>query len=240
MRALNFNLSGNMACFRKPEINASTYLTYSCIHKVALLGILGSIIGLDGYNQIKKKKGEIVLPEFYNELKDLKISIVAPKKNIVQQVMSFNNSTGIASQEDGGNLIVKETILANPSWDIYILDDGNEYFEKICEYILNERSHFIPYLGRNDYMAFINDFEIVQLSDIIEDVVVYDSLIEANLNDCIPNKDSFFDFLTIEALPIGLNKKTGHYVYSTFLNCTEKFKKKENSYYYDDLVLYFY
>ena len=239
MRALKFNLSGNMACFRKPEINASTYLTYSCIHKVALLGILGSIIGLNGYNQIKKKKGEIILPEFYNELKDLKISIIAPKKNIVQQVMNFNNSTGIGSQEDGGNLIVKETVLANPSWDIYILDDENKYFEEICKYILNERSHFIPYLGRNDYMAFIDDFEIVDLNEINDEIVMYDSIVEANLNDCIPNENSSFDFLTIESLPVGLSEKTGHYIYSTFLNCTEKFQKKENTYSYNELVLYF-
>ena len=239
MRALKFNLSGNMACFRKPEINASTYLTYSCIHKVALLGILGSIIGLDGYNQIKKKKGEIILREFYKELKDLKVSIVAPRKNIVQHIMSFNNSTGIASQEDGGNLIVKETVLSNPSWDIYILDDGNKYFKEICSYILNERSHFIPYLGRNDYMAFINDFKIIELDNVDEEIVVYDSLINANLSECIVNENALFNFLTIESLPVALSEKTGHYIYSNFLNCTEKFKRKENTYSCDGLILYF-
>ena len=61
--ALKFDLSGKLACFRKPETNADTFLTYSYIHKVALLGILGSIIGLGGYNQAKREKGKIILPD---------------------------------------------------------------------------------------------------------------------------------------------------------------------------------
>jgi CRISPR-associated protein Cas5h len=49
MKALSFNLSGNFAHFKKPDVNSYAYFTYSHIHKVALLGIIGAILGLEGY-----------------------------------------------------------------------------------------------------------------------------------------------------------------------------------------------
>ena len=45
MRALKFTLSGKNAFFKKPEVNAYFYFTYGQIHRVALLGILGAIVG---------------------------------------------------------------------------------------------------------------------------------------------------------------------------------------------------
>lgn len=49
MRALKFTLSGKNAFFKKPEVNAYFYFTYGQIHRVALLGILGAIVGYKGY-----------------------------------------------------------------------------------------------------------------------------------------------------------------------------------------------
>lgn len=41
MDAIKFTLRGNTAFFKKPDVNSYYYFTYGCIHKVALLGILG-------------------------------------------------------------------------------------------------------------------------------------------------------------------------------------------------------
>ena len=67
-------------------------------------------------------------PEFYNRLKDIKILIepLCKKGVISKKVQVFNNSVGYASQELGGNLIVKEQWLENPSWNIYVLLDTEE------------------------------------------------------------------------------------------------------------------
>lgn len=241
MQALKFNINGKFACFRKPETNSSIYLTYSCIHKVALLGILGSIIGLKGYNQTKKEKGKIILPEFYEKLKNLKISIVAPKDNIVHHTMIFNNSTGIGSMEEGGNLIVKETVLSNPSWDIYIMDDGSNEYKTIKDYLLTCRSKFIPYLGRNDYMANIEDVEIVECEKQTSETLEYTSIVHAELNECIENDGLFVEnFLTVEKLPFSLDEKTAHYKYYTFLNTTDYIPLKENTFKCDDKNLFFF
>ena len=74
MQALKFTLSGKTAFFKRPEVNTYYYFTFGNIHKVALLGIFGAILGYQGYNNT------IELPEFYQKLKDIKSSILPHNK----------------------------------------------------------------------------------------------------------------------------------------------------------------
>ena len=53
MEILRFNLSGKNAFFKKREVNTFCYFTYGNIHKVALLGMFGAILGYGGYTQMK-------------------------------------------------------------------------------------------------------------------------------------------------------------------------------------------
>ena len=73
MKVLKFKLSGNTAFFKNNEVNAYYYFTYGNIHKVALLGMLGAIMGYGGYQ--KQQNENAIYPEFYDRLKDLKIAI---------------------------------------------------------------------------------------------------------------------------------------------------------------------
>ena len=84
MKILKFTLSGRNAFFKKPDVNSILYYSYGNIHKVALLGLFGAILGYDGYNKMKfhnqniknkknKKEEGIIYPEFYDKLKDIKI-----------------------------------------------------------------------------------------------------------------------------------------------------------------------
>jgi CRISPR-associated protein Cas5h len=174
MNAISFKLSGKTACFRKPDVNAYAYFTYNNIHKPALLGLLGAIIGLGGYNQLFEKnrdlkKGSLEyddgFPQFYQELKDLKISIIPLAKNgyFSKKIQVFNNSVGYASFEEGGNLIVREQWLENPAWQIMILDDGSKVYQKIKEYLEKAKAVYIPYLGKNDHFANISDVKCIKL-----------------------------------------------------------------------------
>ena len=168
MEALKFTLSGNSAFFKDNVIN-TVYLTYGNIHRVALLGMFGAILGYGGYgkqNDMLKKKNKKMpdYPEFYEKLKDIKISIVSNGKNgcFNKKLQTFNNSVGYASKEEGGNLIVKQFWLENPSWDIYILLDCDEA-KKIADYIQNRKAIYLPYLGSNDHLANITDVEIINI-----------------------------------------------------------------------------
>lgn len=189
MKALKFTLKGKTAFFKKPDVNSYFYFTYGHVHKIALMGILGAIMGYGGYNQQIRDKDK-VFPEFYEKLRNIRVSIVpqlqtpegqeqdrqefgvtnaTPARNAVQRgyfskkIQRFNNTVGYANAD--GNLIVSEQWLENPCWDIYLLLQGEEEAD-IAKWILESRAVFIPYLGKNDHPAVIEKAEVVDLQTI--------------------------------------------------------------------------
>jgi len=250
MKAISFELSGKTAFFKKPDVNVYSYFTYNNIHKPALLGILGAILGLKGHNQLfneiqilelkyKNNKKDIELkekleklknsyPEYYEKLSNLKISIVPLAENgyFTKKIQVFNNSVGYASKEQGGNLIVREQWLESPIWKIIILDDNSierEVFDKLEDYLLNSKAVFIPYLGKNDHPAKIDNVEIVELDEIenykkIEKYI--DSLFSKDgLNDNFNGfeKEGEFPFFFQEVSPIKLKEKYHFYEYESLV-----------------------
>ena len=227
MDAISFKLSGKTACFRKPDVNAYAYFTYNNIHKPALLGLLGAIIGLGGYNQLFKKnrdlkKGSLEyydgFPEFYQELKDLKISIIPLAKNgyFSKKIQVFNNSVGYASFEEGGNLIVREQWLENPAWKIIILNDGSKVYKRIKEYLEKDKAVYIPYLGKNDHFANINDVNSIKLEKVIDSINISSLFNEEVLEiSKIPPRGEL-SFYFKEISPIKLQKEYHFYEICTF------------------------
>ena len=135
------------------------YFTYGNIHKPALLGIFGAILGYSGYmNQTS------TYPEYYDKLKDLQISIIPNRRNFKKKIQVFNNSVGYASKQEGGNLIVKEQWLEDPSWTVYVMI-SNEESEKLADHMIHRRCVYIPYLGKNDHPADIHDISYVEISE---------------------------------------------------------------------------
>ena len=55
METIKFELTASMAIIKKPDSN-ETYYTYSFPHKIMILGLLGAIIGLNGYNYYSLQK----------------------------------------------------------------------------------------------------------------------------------------------------------------------------------------
>lgn len=248
MKILKFTLEGKTAFFKKPDVNTYLYFTYGNIHKVALLGIFGAILGYKGYNQMKtnkeskkSKSDEIIFPEFYSKLKNLKVSIVPNNKKgfISKKVQVFNNSVGYASKEQGGNLITKEQWLENPSWDIYVLVD-NEESEKVSEYILNSKCVYEPYLGKNDHYANIKSAELFDESYIEEIVKVnkVDSLcpkkyfeidLGAEEDDDFSDNEIIETFKYEEQLPVGLEENTNLYILEALMYTNMNLVNKNNT-----------
>jgi len=56
MKILKFTLSGKSAFFKKPDVNSNLYFTYGNVHKIALTGIFGAILGYGGYNSMNIKR----------------------------------------------------------------------------------------------------------------------------------------------------------------------------------------
>lgn len=211
MEALYFNLRGDTAFFKNPEVNSELYYTYGCIHKPALLGIFGAILGYGGYAQQYAQK--TVYPEYYEKLRNLHVSIVplASTGTFAKKIQTFNNSVGYASKEEGGNLVVNEVWLENPSWDIYVLLD-QEQARLLSEFILNKKNIYSPFLGKNDHPATISNARIVSISPIEEQEFKLDSIgIEADF-DIVD--DPLFCYQ--EYLPVRLSEETNFYELEKF------------------------
>ena len=253
MQALKFELSGKTAFFKKPDVNSYIYFTYGNIHKIALLGILGGILGLDGYMFQQDK----IYPEFYSKLSDLMISIVPKSKEgfISKKVQTFNNSVGYASKEQGGNLIINEQWLEEPKWDIYILLEDKEYIDELKDRLLFNKYKYIPYLGKNDHFASIKYVEVVNLEE-LQDVIKIDSLFikkyfsilnsneddSSNLNQILNNVSDNKKWKYEEKLPIRLGKNTNQYELESFVFTNMKVKNKDKTslYSYKDKTLFFF
>ena len=244
LETIKFELSSRMAIIKKPDSN-ETYYTYTFPHKIMIYGILGAIIGLIGYNyySLKKCLKEDVeeLPEFYSKLCNLKIAIVQyiDNKNFKKKIQSFNNSVGYASQEQGNNLIVKEQCLENPKWDIYIMDNNSDEYNKIKEYLLNRKCEYIPYIGKNDHFANIKNVEVFNIESISNSEKI-DSIFDKDiLADYIDDFDEMFTagftgkkdekYEYIEVNPTKLNEKIGYTNFKQFIFTNKSLKIKENS-----------
>lgn len=237
MDGIKFLLRGRTAFFKKPDVNTYLYFTYGNVHKIALLGIIGAAMGFKGYTFQDEK----TYPEFYEKLKDLKFSVV-PDNNpggfIPKKIQTFNNSVGYASQESGGNLVVTEQWLENPSWEIYILIDDNPYIDEIKDRLLNGKFVYLPYLGKNDHFADILDTKLVKLEE-VSDFDRLDSLFLKDYFEILDKADAFTGIFNEdykeeklwkyeEKLPEKLDENTNQYITKryVFTNMNVKPKKK--------------
>lgn len=212
MRFVKFTLKGEHAFFKKPDVNSYVYFTYNQIHKVALLGMFGAILGYKGYESQKGK----AYPEFYEKLKGLRLAIIPKSKYGIfpKKIQVFNNSVGYASFEQGGNLIVKEQWIENPEWDVYfeIID---EVSEQLADFLLKRKCIYIPYLGKNDHPAEIwNPVCLEGIEKKEEGIMIY-SLMPKNEVQLEPDVEEEemeeLLFRYEEELPIGLKENVNTY-----------------------------
>lgn len=223
MDVLRFTLSGKHAFFKKPEVNSYYYFTYGNVHKVALLGMFGAVLGYGGYNQMRQEKDR-EYPEFYERLSDLKIAVIPSasggrKANgfIPKRIQSFNNSVGYASKEQGGNLIVNQQWLETPCWEIYVMLDCEEA-RKLSQAFLSHRCVYVPYLGSNDHPADFSDVDVVEGSLVSDPELerihsfFIDGTAELDLED-----DDTVPFKYTEYLPVSLTRETNMYELEKFI-----------------------
>jgi CRISPR-associated protein Cas5h len=183
------------------------------------MGILGAVIGLKGYTSQHMKKEKY--PEFYTCLKDMRIGIVPPSGNrgyFSKKIITFNNSVGYANIDANKmpcNLVVREQWLEDVTWNIYLcLEDIKDVriYDKIVDYLLNRKSEYPPYLGKNDHFAEIKDPEIVYCKPIdfaeeIHSLFYYEKVV---LDD-YPIYDGGLPFLYKDYVPVALNEFNNKY-----------------------------
>ena len=165
-KLISFDIKTDFGFLKKPDSNEPIYITYNMLHKPALLGILGAIIGLKGFKIIletsKKKKREYV-PKYYQKLNHLKIGIQPlddEKGNFAKTVIRYNNGVGYASKEVGGNLIIDEQTLIKPSYRCFLILNTDYDIEKqLYNNLKNNHAEYLPYLGKNDFSVYWKNFQ---------------------------------------------------------------------------------
>lgn len=243
---LSFDLRADFACFKKPDINEGIILTFNCLHKPALLGILGAIAGLRGYS----RKSEF--PEYYQAYKNLPVGIEPlegfhEKGNFNKTIIKYTNTVGYANAD--GNLIVTEQTLIRPGYRCYVLlDDSVEQQATLYNRLRNGESTYLPYLGKNEFPAWwdkesviIYDFEAVEqvdnsfsISSIFKKEIIIKETQEVSADfdflDFTLRPDMFFYF---ERLPMGFDENLLQYQLAefTYTNASLKSPKTLTSLY---------
>lgn len=130
-----------------------------------------------------------------------------------KKFQQFNNSVGYASQEQGGNLIVKEQWLEDPSWTIYIMLNNDES-QKLADMIIHSQCVYIPYLGKNDHPATIEKAEYVEVKNVDAENLTIQSL---SLSEALDFDQDEMDFKYEEYLPLTLDLETNHHELKKFI-----------------------
>jgi len=212
MKLISFDLQADFAFFRMPETNNTINLSYNIIHKPAVLGILGAVVGLSGYQE----KGK--LPEYYEELKDLKIGVeplMHDKGNYTKTNIKYTNTVGYANK--GTNFLTEELTLVSPVYRIYLLlDRDNELHLALYDYLKKGESVYIPYLGKNEFSAWwnpstfteysflnkkINKGESVKIKSVFQKDIVLKGNTEAPFPDLLDIDFEEVNFVYFERLP---------------------------------------
>ncbi|MFP3726563.1 type I-B CRISPR-associated protein Cas5b [Priestia filamentosa] len=241
-KAIAFTLRGQFAFFKKPDVNANDmYFTYSHIHKVALLGILGAMLGYKGHRQ--QDKVNETYPEFYEKLRGLRVSIVphSPIGYFKKKQQVFNNTVGYANK--GATLNVKEQWLEKPGWEIYLLCEDELLYKDILTHLTENLAVYIPYLGKNEHPATIENAREVELEQ-VEEVTQCSSMlrlegidIKGSLSRQALRKRNATPVFLQEVMPTGLSEDTGHYLLETLCFTNLEIEVQENCsspFYYAD------
>lgn len=149
-KLVSIDLKSDFGFFRKPDANNTVNLSYNMLHKPALLGIFGAIIGLEGY----KEKGK--LPQYYEMFKDLKVGVEPlehEKGNFQKTVIKYSNTVGYAN--NGSTYLTEEATLIKPSYRVYaLLDLDNDTHKTLYENLSEGKAEYLPYFGKNEFSAW--------------------------------------------------------------------------------------
>ncbi|MFV0559579.1 MAG: CRISPR-associated protein Cas5 [Enterococcus sp.] len=192
MEVVKFNLSGNLACFRKATtVNGATerVLTYDLIPLTVVKGIIGAILGYNGLAVAYRMQTQ---PEYMDRLADVSIGIV-PIHPGVKFIQSITNTTGFANK-GGATAIIEQEVLADVSYDIYVTNEFSD-FDELCKRLEKQQPKYPVVLGRKGMIAQFSKGERLNLeveenySGKLSSLVYYDSI-----NNYVPDYTKQFAY----------------------------------------------
>lgn len=224
-KLISFTIKSDFGMFKKPDINDKIFITYTIIPKTYILGILGAIMGYEGYAQNKNRNK---MPEFYEKLKNIRVAIAPSDKNsgiFKKEFILFNNTCS------GTTRNITEQTLVNPAYDIYLeIDSSHELITRLEA----REAEFLPYMGKNEFSLWWDNFhehkefkktEQKELFQILTIIPKDENFILKNSGHKERTTNYFYLF---ERLPIGWSDNPRQYKYQDFLYTNAKFKSADS------------
>jgi len=240
-KLISFTIKAEFGMFKKPDINDKIFVSYNMISKPYLLGILGAIMGYNGYNQNNDKSK---MPEYYEKLKDIRVAIAPSSDNggiFKKEFIIFNNTT------NGKIANITEQTLINPAYRIYLELDCSKYnHNKLYLKLKNNKAKFLPYMGKNEFSLWWDNFKIHDKFNEIESKEKFEVVSIIKREQDFKVKGTGYKerttnyFYLFERLPIGFEEQLKQYQYHDFLYTNAVFKNNkslENIYECDEGVI---
>jgi CRISPR-associated protein Cas5h len=181
MKAFSVDFIGEMALFKKNDANDLVFTSYNFLHKPAVLGLFGAILGFSGY----AKSGHGKNPEYYEKLKDLKIAIQPLFNKPLQKVITgFNNATGHANKgekKDGATWQIREQVLVGEpiiGFRVFVKEDYRT--DELKQKLKNYETSYPLYFGKNEFFAHFEEFKEYETISEQSDAAIVKSLIRKN------------------------------------------------------------
>ncbi len=242
---ISIDFHADFGMLKKPDTNDPIYITFNMLHKPSLLGILGAILGLKGFQapepkskkKVNKKAQELdfgeedtkyFIAEYYAKLQHIPIGIKPlgdSNGSFTKTVIKYNNGVGYANQ-DGGNLIITEQTLINPAYRCFLLLElENEIENRLYNALKNYEAEFLPYFGKNEFSIWWEAFQVYDYQQFVAEERTFkiDSIFikEQPVKDGKVVKSSFRPtgikkYMYFETLPIGYNDRIIQYDYQAF------------------------
>lgn len=178
MECVVFQARSGYGLFRKPYTTTSA-LTYSCIHPVAVKGLVGAIIGIE----------RSILRGATEDVK-VGIRVLSPLQKTNQSVKLLS-----AKREDYGKMFhfpANIQFIRNPVYELYI-SGPKEILDELEMRIKNQNPVYTPALGLSEYIAkleFVGRFEVESCeSDRVDSIIPENQITDVKYFGCDIQRD---------------------------------------------------
>lgn len=180
MKLVKFNISGDLAHFRKPFSNISR-LTYLIPPRMTVAGLLAGILGMDrdSYYDIFSKDNfsMSVIPKYNLNTVRIPQNLVGTAKD--EDMITFNNrgkgpKLNVLNPTRDRKQRVFEYV-KNPNYNIFISLNDEDLEEEIYNRLKSKRYTYTPTLGLAKCLANIDSVEYVESSKIDSQNIELDS-----------------------------------------------------------------
>lgn len=157
MKFLKFNLSGDLALFKRcTSVDDTTelILTHDFMPPTAVKGLIGAILGYSGLAKASRENTEI---EFLKKLEGVKIAILPNRTN--KFIQRITNTTGFAN--NGSTMIMAQQVLEDLSYEVLVGDNFDDY-EKLKDLVFKGKTTYPLTLGRKGFTANYSNVEEIE------------------------------------------------------------------------------